>query len=266
MVGEGRTLDAGQVEAVVGTDPAHLERCSAESGQHVAQAAVAIGPGLEVARCDEHAHGALGHLLAELRPPSRRRPGRRSAGGRGRRPPAGHAAGSSPRVRVTWAAWVAARACAASHSGGRGTVAWGGTWHRFDARCSDPSEAGSQADASADASVSLSLGEHHARQASELLGQLQVGRRVGRDFSNAREPFQEAAQGHQLAALASMDKRGPAPKLMQHVERISALPKTQQRTVMNVIEAMAPARESPNALPNASTTQPSRTSPRWLGR
>lgn len=33
-------------------------------------------------------------------------------------------------------------------------------------------------------------------------------------------------------------KRGPAPKLMQHVERISALPKTQQRTVMNVIEAM----------------------------
>lgn len=33
-------------------------------------------------------------------------------------------------------------------------------------------------------------------------------------------------------------KRWPAPKLMQHVERISALPKTQQRTVMNVIEAM----------------------------
>ena len=33
-------------------------------------------------------------------------------------------------------------------------------------------------------------------------------------------------------------KRGPAPKLMQHVERISALPKTQQRTVMNVIEAL----------------------------
>jgi len=33
-------------------------------------------------------------------------------------------------------------------------------------------------------------------------------------------------------------KRGPAPKLMQHVERISALPKAQQRTVMSVIEAM----------------------------
>jgi hypothetical protein len=33
-------------------------------------------------------------------------------------------------------------------------------------------------------------------------------------------------------------KLGPAPKLMQHLERISALSKTQQRTVMNVIEAM----------------------------
>lgn len=33
-------------------------------------------------------------------------------------------------------------------------------------------------------------------------------------------------------------KRGPAPKLMQHVERISALPKQRQRAVMDVIEAM----------------------------
>ena len=33
-------------------------------------------------------------------------------------------------------------------------------------------------------------------------------------------------------------RRSPAPKLMRHVERISALPKTQQRTVINVIEAM----------------------------
>ena len=33
-------------------------------------------------------------------------------------------------------------------------------------------------------------------------------------------------------------KRGPAPKLLQHLERISALPKPRQRAVMDVIEAM----------------------------
>jgi transcriptional regulator with XRE-family HTH domain len=39
-------------------------------------------------------------------------------------------------------------------------------------------------------------------------------------------------------APAAARKRGPAPKLMHHLERISALPKAQQRTVMSVIEAM----------------------------
>lgn len=33
-------------------------------------------------------------------------------------------------------------------------------------------------------------------------------------------------------------KRGPAPKLQQHMERINALPKPRQRAVMDVIEAM----------------------------
>jgi transcriptional regulator with XRE-family HTH domain len=33
-------------------------------------------------------------------------------------------------------------------------------------------------------------------------------------------------------------KRGPAPKLLQHLERISALPKPRQRAVLDVIEAM----------------------------
>jgi len=33
-------------------------------------------------------------------------------------------------------------------------------------------------------------------------------------------------------------KRGPEPKLQQHLERISALPKPRQRAVMDVIEAM----------------------------
>ena len=33
-------------------------------------------------------------------------------------------------------------------------------------------------------------------------------------------------------------KRGPVPKLRQHLERISALPKPRQRAVMDVIEAM----------------------------
>jgi len=33
-------------------------------------------------------------------------------------------------------------------------------------------------------------------------------------------------------------KRGRAPKLQQHLERISALPKPRQRAVMDVIEAM----------------------------
>ena len=33
-------------------------------------------------------------------------------------------------------------------------------------------------------------------------------------------------------------KRGPAPKLQQHLERITALPEPRQRAVMDVIEAM----------------------------
>ena len=33
-------------------------------------------------------------------------------------------------------------------------------------------------------------------------------------------------------------KRGPAPKLLQHMERISQLPKPQQRFVMQVIESV----------------------------
>ena len=40
------------------------------------------------------------------------------------------------------------------------------------------------------------------------------------------------------APSAAARKRGPAPKLLQHVERISALPKQRQRAVMDVIEAM----------------------------
>jgi transcriptional regulator with XRE-family HTH domain len=40
------------------------------------------------------------------------------------------------------------------------------------------------------------------------------------------------------APSAASRKRGPAPKLLQHVERISALPKQRQRAVMDVIEAM----------------------------
>jgi transcriptional regulator with XRE-family HTH domain len=40
------------------------------------------------------------------------------------------------------------------------------------------------------------------------------------------------------APNAAARKRGPAPKLMQHLERISALPKPRQRAVMDVIEAM----------------------------
>lgn len=37
---------------------------------------------------------------------------------------------------------------------------------------------------------------------------------------------------------AAARKRGPAPKIQQHLERISALPKPRQRAVMNVIEAL----------------------------
>lgn len=33
-------------------------------------------------------------------------------------------------------------------------------------------------------------------------------------------------------------KRGPAPKLQQHLQRISRLPKPKQRAVMDVLEAM----------------------------
>jgi transcriptional regulator with XRE-family HTH domain len=37
---------------------------------------------------------------------------------------------------------------------------------------------------------------------------------------------------------ASRGKRGPAPQWQQHMERISALPKTQQRFVIQVIESV----------------------------
>jgi transcriptional regulator with XRE-family HTH domain len=42
--------------------------------------------------------------------------------------------------------------------------------------------------------------------------------------------------GEQPSAAAR--KRGPAPKIQQHLERISALPKPRQRAVMEVIEAL----------------------------
>jgi transcriptional regulator with XRE-family HTH domain len=37
---------------------------------------------------------------------------------------------------------------------------------------------------------------------------------------------------------AAARKRGPAPKIQQHLERISALPKPRQRAMMDVIEAL----------------------------
>jgi len=37
---------------------------------------------------------------------------------------------------------------------------------------------------------------------------------------------------------AATKKRGPAPKLAQHMERISQLPKPKQRFVMQVIESV----------------------------
>lgn len=40
------------------------------------------------------------------------------------------------------------------------------------------------------------------------------------------------------AATSRSGKRGPASKLEQHLERISALPKPRQRAVIDVIEAM----------------------------
>ena len=42
--------------------------------------------------------------------------------------------------------------------------------------------------------------------------------------------------GEQPSAAAR--KRGPAPKIQQHLEKISALPKPRQRAVMEVIEAL----------------------------
>jgi transcriptional regulator with XRE-family HTH domain len=56
-------------------------------------------------------------------------------------------------------------------------------------------------------------------------------------------PLLAKALGVSLEALlgessASSKKRGPAPKLAQHMERISQLPKPQQRFVMQVIESV----------------------------
>jgi transcriptional regulator with XRE-family HTH domain len=47
----------------------------------------------------------------------------------------------------------------------------------------------------------------------------------------------EALLGQPSTAKAAA-KRGPAPKLAQHMERISALPKTQQKFVMQMIETV----------------------------
>ena len=47
----------------------------------------------------------------------------------------------------------------------------------------------------------------------------------------------EALLGQPSTAKAAV-KRGPAPKLAQHMERISALPKTQQKFVMQMIETV----------------------------
>lgn len=44
----------------------------------------------------------------------------------------------------------------------------------------------------------------------------------------------EALVGQKTAPV----RRGPAPKLQQHMERISQLPKTQQRFVMQVLESV----------------------------
>lgn len=41
-----------------------------------------------------------------------------------------------------------------------------------------------------------------------------------------------------LGLRSSAAKRGPAPKLQRHLERISALPKPRQRMVMEVLEAV----------------------------
>ena len=40
------------------------------------------------------------------------------------------------------------------------------------------------------------------------------------------------------SSTAAAKKRGPAPKLAQHMERISQLPKPQQRFVMQVLESV----------------------------
>ena len=47
----------------------------------------------------------------------------------------------------------------------------------------------------------------------------------------------EALLGRPSTAKAAA-KRGPAPKLAQHMERISARPKTQQKFVMQIIETV----------------------------
>ena len=47
----------------------------------------------------------------------------------------------------------------------------------------------------------------------------------------------EALLGQPSNAKAAA-KRGPAPRLAQHMERISALPKTQQKFVMQMIETV----------------------------
>ena len=55
-------------------------------------------------------------------------------------------------------------------------------------------------------------------------------------------PVMAQALGVPIEALLGVAngaaKRGPAPKLQRHLERISQLPKPKQRAVMEVLEAM----------------------------
>jgi len=41
-----------------------------------------------------------------------------------------------------------------------------------------------------------------------------------------------------LAQTSAVKKRGPAPKIQQQLERVSALPKSEQRVVMRLIDSM----------------------------
>ena len=82
------------------------------------------------------------------------------------------------------------------------------------------------------------VGRHAVGIAQQTLAHYEGGRpRLPASLAQELQIPVAALLGQPSTAKAAA-KRGPAPKRAQHMERISALPKTQQKFVMQMIETV----------------------------